>query len=114
MYLKNLLKDKFSQNFFAFWHTPAGLHIRLLHVVLMFYSNDPHQRSQAAPFHHSPNFSSQITAELAKSLIEERAVRRDILNRLLQNKRVRFALLDNINSTIYKTLLIQEFWSICS
>jgi len=110
MYLKNLLKEKFRQKSFAFWHTPAGLHIRLLHVVLMFYSNDPHQLSQTAPFHHSPSFSSQSTAKLAKSLIEERAARRDILNRLLQNKCVTFALLDKINSTIYKTLLIQEFW----
>ena len=53
------------KNFFALWHTPAGPHIRLLHVVLMFYSKDPHQRSQAAAFRHLPKFSSQITALLA-------------------------------------------------
>ena len=89
-------------------HQP-GLQIRLLHVVLMFFSNDPHQRCQAATFQHLPNVSLQITAQLAQSLIEERAVSRSILNRLLQNKCVAFSLLDKINSTIYETLLLQKF-----
>jgi hypothetical protein len=52
-YFDNLLRTnsvKIFFFFFAFWHTPAGFHIRLLHVVLMFYNNGPHHRSQAAPF----------------------------------------------------------------